>query len=104
MAKQAAGVAVTSGALTAPLAPSRRRRDHSGTVTFWLFVAPMLIGLGVFTFLPIVWGLLISLSQARNTISLGIWVGFQNYAAILGMRNFGSRWSRSSSSRSSSCR
>ena len=70
MAKQGAvGIAVTSGALAAPSTPTRRRRDHSATITFWLFVAPMVIGLGVFTFLPIVWGFLLSLSQARNTIS-----------------------------------
>jgi multiple sugar transport system permease protein len=76
MAKQGvAGIAVTSDALTAPIAPFRRRRDHSATITFWLFVAPMLIGLGVFTFLPIGWGFLLSLSQARNTITLGEWVG-----------------------------
>src|SRR5688500_12541304 len=78
-----AGAAVAGAALDAPAAPTRRRRDHSATITFWLFVAPMVIGLGLFTFLPIVWGFLLSLSQARNTISLGEWVGFQNYAAIL---------------------
>ena len=89
MAKRGAlGIAATGVALDAPAAPTRRRRDHSATITFWLFVAPMVIGLGLFTFLPIVWGFLISLSQARNTISLGDWVGFQNYAAILGDAEF----------------
>src|SRR5688500_10124572 len=84
MAKQGvAGVVGTGDVLTAPVAPSRRRRDHSGTMTFWLFVAPMLIGLGVFTFLPIVWGFLLSLSRARSSIDLGDWVGFQNYIDIL---------------------
>ncbi len=89
MAKQAAaGVPVTSGALTAQTIPTRRRRDHSATITFWLFVAPMLIGLGVFTFLPIVWGFLLSLSRARSTINLGVWVGFQNYIDILRAAEF----------------
>ena len=89
MAKQGvAGIAVTSDALPAPTATSRRRRDHSATITFWLFVAPMLIGLGVFTFLPIVWGFLLSLSQARSTINLGDWVGFQNYIDILRAAEF----------------
>src|SRR5918994_4868140 len=84
MAKQGtAGVAVATAPLTAPTIPTRRRRDHSATITFWLFVAPMVIGLGVFTFLPIVWGFLLSLTRARNTISLGDWVGLQNYVAIL---------------------
>jgi len=84
MAEQgAAGVVVSSEALTAPIAPTRRRRDHSATITFWLFVTPMLLGLGIFTFLPIGWGFLLSLSDARSTIDLGAWVGFQNYVDIL---------------------
>ncbi|MCD6056871.1 MAG: sugar transporter permease, partial [Thermomicrobiales bacterium] len=89
MAKQGvAGIAVTSDALPAPTATSRRRRDHSATITFWLFVAPMLIGLGIFTFLPIAWGFLLSLSRARSTITLGDWVGFQNYLDILRAAEF----------------
>jgi multiple sugar transport system permease protein len=84
MAKRGAlGIAATGAALDAPAAPTRRRRDHSATITFWLFVAPMIVGLGLFTILPIVWGFLLSLSQARNTISLGNWVGLQNYVSIL---------------------
>src|SRR3954466_6529161 len=84
MAKHGAlGIAATGVVLDAPAAPTRRRRDHSATITFWLFVAPMIIGLGLFTFLPIVWGFLLSLSQARNTIDLGNWVGLQNYVDIL---------------------
>src|SRR5215217_7827595 len=84
MAKQAtAGIAVTSDGLAAQSIPTRRRRDHSATITFWLFVAPMILGLGLFTFLPIVWGFLLSLSQARNTVNLGNWVGLQNYVDIL---------------------
>lgn len=43
----------------------------------------MIIGLGVFTFLPIVWGLLISFSDARNTVSIGNWIGWDNYHAVL---------------------
>jgi multiple sugar transport system permease protein len=84
MAEQwAAGVVTSSGALTAQTTSARRRRDHSAAITFWLFVAPMLIGLGIFTFLPIAWGFLLSLSQARSTIDLGQWVGLQNYVDIL---------------------
>jgi multiple sugar transport system permease protein len=60
-----------------------KRRNREATVAFWLFMAPMLLGLLVFTFVPIAWGFLISLSRARNTISLGDFIGFQNYVDVL---------------------
>lgn len=65
------------------IVPKGSRRKWEAPIAFWVFMAPMLIGLFVFTFLPIGWGFLISLSRARNTISLGDWVGFDNYSAIL---------------------
>jgi multiple sugar transport system permease protein len=65
------------------IVPSRKRRNWEAPVSFWIFMAPMLIGLFVFTFLPIGWGFLISLSRARNTINLGDFVGFQNYGDML---------------------
>jgi multiple sugar transport system permease protein len=61
----------------------RRRRDHSATAAFWVFVAPLLLGLLVFTFLPIVWGFLLSFNQARGTVGLGNWTGLGNYAGLL---------------------
>lgn len=78
---------------TAPVAPMaaapmRGRRDREASIAFWLFMAPLLLGLLVFTFLPIVWGFLISLSQARNTVSLGEFIGLQNYVAMLRDREF----------------
>lgn len=67
--------------------PGRRRRggsaDRSATLAFWAFVAPALIGLTVFTLVPIVWGFLLSLSHAQNTIRVGHFVGFRNYADLL---------------------
>ncbi|CAN5780118.1 sugar ABC transporter permease [soil metagenome] len=42
----------------------------------------------MFTFIPIGWGVLISFSEARNTISIGEWVGFENYRAMLGNPEF----------------
>jgi multiple sugar transport system permease protein len=63
--------------------PWWRQTRGEATIAFILFVAPMVIGLTVFTFIPIVWGTLISFSEARNTISIGDWVGFDNYRAML---------------------
>ena len=64
--------------------PWWRKSSSEATIAFILFMAPMLLGLLVFTFIPIVWGFLISLSDARNTISVGDWIGFENYRYMLG--------------------
>jgi multiple sugar transport system permease protein len=51
-------------------------------------MAPLLIGLLVFTVIPIIWGFLVSLSDARGTVSVGHWVGFDNYRAVLSDNSF----------------
>jgi multiple sugar transport system permease protein len=63
--------------------PRRRRRNYSTGLAFWAFVAPLLLGLLIFTFLPIVWGFLLSFSNARGTVALGNWAGIGNYANLL---------------------
>lgn len=65
--------------------PARRanRTAREDTVAFWAFVTPLLAGLLVFTFLPLVWGFLLSLGDARVTVSIGRWVGLENYRALL---------------------
>lgn len=57
--------------------------DRSATFAFWMFVAPSLLGLTVFTLIPIIWGFLLSLSHAQNTIKPGHFVGLANYADLL---------------------
>ncbi len=66
-------------------APTRRRSpgERSATLAFWAFVAPSLIGLTVFTLVPIVWGFLLSLSHAQNTIHVGHFIGLRNYTDLL---------------------
>lgn len=59
------------------------RQDRAATLAFWAFVAPALIGLTVFTLVPIVWGFLLSLSHAQNTIHPGHFIGLRNYADLL---------------------
>jgi multiple sugar transport system permease protein len=63
--------------------PWWRRTKWEATFAFLVFISPMIIGLAVFTFTPIVWGLLISFSEARNTVSIGTWIGWDNYHAVL---------------------
>ncbi len=68
--------------------PWYRRTKVEAYLAFIVFVAPMIIGLTVFTFIPIGWGILISFSEARNTVSIGEWVGFDNYSSMLGNSEF----------------
>jgi multiple sugar transport system permease protein len=68
---------------TAPMNPRRSRPNRAATLAFWAFVSPALIGLAVFTLAPIVWGFLLSLSRAQNTIHVGHFIGLRNYADLL---------------------
>jgi multiple sugar transport system permease protein len=63
--------------------PWWRQTRWEATFAFLFFIAPMVIGLLVFTYISIVWGFLISFSDARNTIDVGDWVGLDNYRAML---------------------
>ncbi len=69
-------------------APKAGRGDRSATLAFWAFVAPSLLGLTVFTLIPIVWGFLLSLSHAQNTIHPGHFIGLRNYADLLTDESF----------------
>ncbi len=69
-------------------APFWKQRKWEATIAFWVFMSPMLLGLGLFTFTPIVWGFLLSLSEARNSVSISEFVGLRNYTDILGDREF----------------
>lgn len=63
--------------------PWWRKTRWEATFAFLLLIAPMIIGLTIFTFIPIVWGLLLSFSDARNTLDLGNWIGLENYRFML---------------------
>jgi multiple sugar transport system permease protein len=63
-----------------------RRIKRNGIRTelaFWSFVAPLLLGLTVFVYLPILWSILLSFFNARGTIAPTQFVGFANYASML---------------------
>ena len=57
--------------------------DRSATLAFWALVSPALIGLLIFTFVPIVWGFVLSFSHAQNTITPVRFVGLANYLDLL---------------------
>ncbi|TDD22541.1 sugar ABC transporter permease, partial [Kribbella turkmenica] len=50
---------------------------------FWIFVGPFVIGLLIFSYLPIVWSLVLSFFEAYNTVTPSKFVGLQNYVDML---------------------
>ncbi|MET0187888.1 MAG: sugar ABC transporter permease [Pseudonocardia sediminis] len=57
-------------------------------LAFWVFVSPFLIGLVLFTVVPIVWSSGLSVFEARGTLEASRFVGFDNYAQFLTDRAF----------------
>ena len=55
---------------------SRKRKE---LLYFWAFVGPALLGIVVFIYVPVGWGLVLSLFEARSTVTPTKFVGLQNY-------------------------
>jgi multiple sugar transport system permease protein len=64
--------------------PVRRRAGRGRPLTFWLFVGPFVVGMAIFVYAPIVWGLVLSFFEAQNTVTPTEFVGVRNYADMLG--------------------
>ncbi|MFJ8951409.1 carbohydrate ABC transporter permease [Streptomyces sp. NPDC102381] len=81
-----------SPARPAPATAPRRRRllteRRSKVLAFVVLTAPMLLGLALFRYVAIGWSFLLSFSEARRTISLGNWVGLDNYQQLLSDERF----------------
>ena len=77
------GIQSISPATTARTKSARRRQMRT-TLAFWAFVGPMFLGLIVFTYIPIIWGFVLSFFEARRTVTPTEFVGLQNYATMLG--------------------
>jgi putative chitobiose transport system permease protein len=65
----------------------RRRRQWRTTITAYLFMAPALALLGVFTFYPVIFGTALSLFQ-YDVISPPRWVGLAHFRALWTDRYF----------------
>ena len=50
---------------------------------FWLFVGPFVLGLLIFSYIPIGWSAYLSFFDAQGTVTPDTFVGFQNYADML---------------------
>src|SRR5437870_2533636 len=65
-----------------------RRQSLKTALILWSFVGPMIIGLTVFFYIPILWSLILSFADARATLTPAGWVGLGNYRAMLGDPEF----------------
>lgn len=63
--------------------PQVRWRHFKTALVFWCFVGPLLLGLLVFFFIPIIWSLVLSFSDARSTLTPQSFAGLSNYRAML---------------------
>ena len=60
-----------------------RQRSLQRTLIFWGFVGPLILGLIVFFYIPILWSIVLSFASARATITPTSFVGLGNYAHML---------------------
>ncbi|GHO86144.1 carbohydrate ABC transporter permease [Dictyobacter formicarum] len=65
-----------------------RKRERRTTLAYWSMVGPLILGLTVFTFLPIVWSIVLSFFNARSTILPTQFIGFDNYLNLLNDDSF----------------
>ncbi|MCP9207244.1 carbohydrate ABC transporter permease [Streptomyces cucumeris] len=73
------------GAAPHQKSPTRRSRfgRQNRTLWFWVFVGPFVLGLTLFTYVPLAWSAYLSFFDAHNTVSPTEFVGFDNYTAML---------------------
>ncbi|MBK7820577.1 MAG: sugar ABC transporter permease [Tessaracoccus sp.] len=79
-----------SAAPTTPTAPAARsglwhrlRGPQGRNLWFLAFVAPFIVGLLLFVYIPIVWSAYLSFFEARNTVTPTRFVGWDNYRYLL---------------------
>jgi multiple sugar transport system permease protein len=65
-----------------------RQQNQKTALVFWGFVGPLILGLIVFFYIPILWGIVLSFSDARATITPTRFVGLQNYIQMLSDPDF----------------
>ncbi|NJM05456.1 sugar ABC transporter permease [Candidatus Gracilibacteria bacterium] len=73
---------------TAAHASRQRRRQLRTTLAFWGFVGPLFLGLIVFTYIPVLWGFVLSFFEAKRTVTPTTFVGLENYLTLFRDRAF----------------
>ncbi len=62
---------------------SRKPGQRGTFLAYWSFVGPLMLGLVIFVYIPIVWGIVLSFFSARGTVTPDQFVGLQNYVTML---------------------
>jgi multiple sugar transport system permease protein len=65
-----------------------QKQNQKTALIFWGFVGPLILGLIVFFYIPILWGIVLSFADARATITPTRFVGLQNYIQMLSDPDF----------------
>ncbi|HEX4202846.1 MAG TPA: sugar ABC transporter permease [Ktedonobacteraceae bacterium] len=60
-----------------------KQKTFKTALVFWGFVGPLLLGMLIFIYIPIIWDLVLSFFNARSTITPTQFVGLQNYVSML---------------------
>jgi len=68
--------------------PTVSRNRLRTTLAFWGFVGPLLLGLLFFFFIPILWSVVLSFSNARSTLTPQSFAGLSNYQHMLSDPDF----------------
>ncbi|MEV6805452.1 sugar ABC transporter permease [Streptomyces sp. NPDC051132] len=56
---------------------------HRRTLWFWVFTGPFVLGLALFTYVPLLWSVALSFFDAHNTVTPTDFAGLGNYTAML---------------------
>lgn len=67
---------------------SSKKLGRREALTFWLFTGPMVLGLLIFVYIPIVWGFILSFFKARNSVTPTEFVGLKNYIDLFSDQRF----------------
>jgi len=75
--------AVTTAPTLPKEKPRRKRKSPRGSaLNFWIFVGPFLIGLLIFSYVPIIWSGVLSFFNAQGTVTPTDFVGVRNYTDL----------------------
>ena len=55
---------------------------------FAVFAGPVILGVGLFSYIPVLWGFVLSFFEARGTVAPQRFVGLSNYASLVTDREF----------------
>ncbi|GGX71257.1 carbohydrate ABC transporter permease [Streptomyces hiroshimensis] len=67
--------------MAAAYGAARRRRQ---ALWFWVFTGPFVLGLALFTYVPLAWSVWLGFFDAHNTVSPTDFTGLDNYREVLG--------------------